>query len=69
METRLRMLLVVLAGLPEPVVDFRVRDSAGTVIRRFDLSYPAWKATGLPTYFDDEWRPHFPVHQPVRRSA
>lgn len=39
METRLR-LLIVLAGLPEPTVDFRVHDSFGKVIRRFDLSYP-----------------------------
>lgn len=129
METRLRMLLV-LAGLPEPVVDFRVRDSVGTVVRRFDLSYPIWKliveydgrhhaedpgqyesdiyrreeletwkwrvivitakgifrrpeetlrrvraalddrgATGLPTYFDDAWRAHFPVQQPVSRTS
>ena len=129
METRLRMLLV-LAGLPEPVVDFRVRDAAGSVIRRFDLSYPTWKliveydgrhhaedpgqyesdiyrreeletwkwrvivitakgifrrpeetlrrvraalddrgATGLPTYFDDAWRAHFPVQQPVSHTS
>jgi very-short-patch-repair endonuclease len=40
METRLRMLLV-LAGLPEPQVNFRVRDAHGDVIRRFDLCYPA----------------------------
>ncbi len=40
METRLRMLLV-LAGLPEPVVDHHVRDGGGTVVRRFDLCYPA----------------------------
>lgn len=39
METRLRMLLV-LAGLPEPVVNHKVRDEDGTVVRRFDLSYP-----------------------------
>ncbi|MER7073365.1 hypothetical protein [Terrabacter sp. NPDC000476] len=40
METRLR-LLIVLAGLPEPEVDHRVHDSDGTLLRRFDLSYPA----------------------------
>jgi very-short-patch-repair endonuclease len=40
METRLRMLIVV-AGLPEPVVNFKIRDERGRVIRRFDLSYPA----------------------------
>ena len=39
METRLRMLLV-LAGLPEPVVNLVVRDETGEVIRRYDLSYP-----------------------------
>lgn len=39
METRLRM-LIVLAGLPEPVVDHKVRDDQGSVRRRFDLSYP-----------------------------
>lgn len=39
METRVRM-LIVLAGLPEPVVNFKIRDDYGTVLRRFDLSYP-----------------------------
>lgn len=38
METRLRMLLV-LAGLPEPTVNFKVRDETGHVARRFDLTY------------------------------
>ena len=42
METRLRM-LIVLAGLPEPVVNHKLRDATGRVVRRFDLSYPAWK--------------------------
>jgi hypothetical protein len=40
METRLRMLLV-LAGLPEPVVDHRLPDERGRVRRRLDLSYPS----------------------------
>jgi very-short-patch-repair endonuclease len=40
METRLRMLLV-LAGLPEPVTNFKIRDEHGHVLRRLDLSYPA----------------------------
>jgi very-short-patch-repair endonuclease len=40
METRLRMLLV-LAGLPEPTVNHKVRDDQGRVTRRFDLSYPS----------------------------
>jgi hypothetical protein len=39
METRLRMLLV-LAGLPEPVVNHEVRDLEGVVIRRYDLAWP-----------------------------
>ncbi|MDN5896887.1 MAG: hypothetical protein L0H93_23055 [Nocardioides sp.] len=39
MESRLRMLLV-LAGLPEPTVDFRLYDEFGNVRRRIDLSYP-----------------------------
>jgi very-short-patch-repair endonuclease len=39
METRLRM-LIVLAGLPEPTVNFKLRRANGTVWRRFDLSYP-----------------------------
>lgn len=42
METRLRM-LIVLAGLPEPQVNFKVRDEYGSVLRRFDLSYPDLK--------------------------
>jgi hypothetical protein len=42
METRLRMLLV-LAGLPEPQVNLKVRDATGEVIRKYDLSYPAVK--------------------------
>jgi hypothetical protein len=40
MESRLRLLLV-LAGLPEPEVDHRIRDDYGNVRRRFDLSYPS----------------------------
>ena len=40
METRLRM-LIVLAGLPEPVVNHTLRDEHGRVTRRFDLSYPS----------------------------
>ena len=42
MESRLRMLLV-LAGLPEPVVNLIVRNADGSWRRRFDLSYPALK--------------------------
>lgn len=40
METRLRMLLV-LAGLPEPQVNLKIRDDDGDVLRKYDLSYPA----------------------------
>jgi very-short-patch-repair endonuclease len=42
METRLRMLLV-LAGLPEPVVDVREMNEDGTWRRRYDLCYPEFK--------------------------
>lgn len=42
METRLRM-LIVLAGLPEPVVNFVVRRADGRVRYRFDLCYPDLK--------------------------
>lgn len=40
MESRLRMLLV-LAGLPEPVVNHTEHDDRGWWVRRFDLSYPS----------------------------
>lgn len=39
METRLRMLLV-LAGLPEPQVNWELYDAFGVVLRRLDLAYP-----------------------------
>lgn len=42
MESRLRMLLV-LAGLPEPQVNFIVRHPDGSWRMRFDLCYPALK--------------------------
>ena len=42
METRLR-LLIVLAGLPEPVVNYRIWNEDGTWRRRFDLCYPGIK--------------------------
>jgi len=41
-ETRLRM-LIVLAGLPEPVVAFEVLDVSGRLLYQFDLSYPDLK--------------------------
>jgi very-short-patch-repair endonuclease len=42
METRLRM-LIVLAGLPEPEVNFKLYDEQGRVRRRLDLSYPGFR--------------------------
>lgn len=39
METRVR-LLFVLAGLPEPVVNFDIRDETGRTMYRIDLSFP-----------------------------
>lgn len=41
-ESRLRM-LIVLAGLPEPVVNHTEYDGRGWVSRRFDLSWPGKK--------------------------
>jgi hypothetical protein len=41
-ETRLRMLLV-LAGLPEPTVNFIIRNPDSSWRMRFDLSYPGFK--------------------------
>jgi hypothetical protein len=42
MESRLRMLMV-LAGLPEPVVDHRIRWPDGRVRWRLDLSFPDFR--------------------------
>lgn len=39
MESRLRLLLV-LAGLPEPIVNHVIRDAAGNWLFRLDLAYP-----------------------------
>jgi hypothetical protein len=39
MESRLRM-LIVLAGIPEPMVNESVHDVDGVPVRRFDLSWP-----------------------------
>ena len=36
-------MLLVLAGLPEPQVNLKVRDEVGEVVRKYDLSYPAVK--------------------------
>jgi hypothetical protein len=40
METGVRLLLVP-AGLPEPVVNLEIRDGAGVLLRRLDLAYPS----------------------------
>ncbi|WP_370328241.1 hypothetical protein [Euzebya sp.] len=42
METRLRLLLV-LAGLPEPVVAHELCDDDGRVVVRLDLCWPGWR--------------------------
>ena len=34
-------MLLVLAGLPEPQVNLKIRDEDGEVLRKYDLSYPA----------------------------
>ena len=43
-ESRTRM-LVVLAGLPEPVVNLVFRDHSGLVLRRADMGYPRAKVS------------------------
>lgn len=57
METRLRM-LIVLAGLPEPTVDFRIYDDRGRLRYRLDLSYPDLK---LAVEYDGRQHAHDPV--------
>lgn len=42
MESRLRM-LIVLAGLPEPEVNFEIHTDMGVLLHKLDLSYPALK--------------------------
>ena len=42
METRLR-LLIVFAGLPEPEINLKIYRRDGSVLYRFDLSYPRFK--------------------------
>ena len=41
-ETRLRLLLIR-SGLPRPVTQIPIRDSAGRVVRRIDMGWPEWK--------------------------
>ena len=63
-ETHLR-LLIVRAGLPEPVVNLDVHDSDGTWIHRPDLSWPRWRV-GM----DYDGGHHFSGSQArVRRDA
>jgi very-short-patch-repair endonuclease len=42
MESRLRMLMV-LAGLPEPTINHKIRWPGGSVRYRFDLSFPRYR--------------------------
>lgn len=49
-ETRTR-LLIVLAGLPEPVRQVRIRDETGAIRTRPDLAYPEWK---IAIYYDGD---------------
>ncbi|MEO9324293.1 DUF559 domain-containing protein [Nocardioides sp. C4-1] len=59
MESRLRM-LIVLAGLPEPVVNYRIYRDDGTWRRRFDLCYPSIKLIveydGLHHASPEQWQ-------------
>ena len=61
METRIR-LLIVLAGLPEPQVNFIVRHANGKWRWRFDLCYPEYKLIieydGRHHAYDDEQWSH-----------
>lgn len=41
-ETRVR-LLIVRAGLPEPEVNWTLRDANGHFVAELDLAYPAWR--------------------------
>lgn len=53
-ETRTR-LLIVLAGLPEPVAQFKIRDETGALRAKPDLAYPQWKVAIFydgDTHFD-----------------
>lgn len=50
-ESRVR-LLMVLAGLPEPVVDFRIRRADGSTEFRLDLCYPQVR---LAIEYDGRW--------------
>ncbi|GMM96292.1 hypothetical protein [Microbacterium sp. MTN4-26] len=43
-ETRLRLLLVR-AGLPEPEINWVLRDHRGVFVAELDLAYPRWKVT------------------------
>lgn len=68
METRLRM-LIVLAGLPAPQVNFILRHPDGSWWMRFDLCYPSLKLIieydgRQHAEDDDQW-----LHDLKRREA
>ncbi len=62
-ETALR-LLMVLAGLPEPEVDIRIRHADGTVRFRIELGYTGVK---LAVEYDGQW--HLAGDQPAKDAA
>lgn len=57
MESRLRM-LIVLTGLPEPEVNWSVRDEIGDPIRRYDL---CWRSSKIAVEYDG--RQHVEVQE------
>lgn len=63
METRLRLVLVR-AGLPHPVVQYEVRDAAGTFCGRVDLGYPQAR---LGVEYDGAWHAGQPAFVADRR--
>jgi hypothetical protein len=62
MESRLRMLFV-LAGLPEPTVNFEICDDQGNAIYRIDLSFPEKQLA-----FEFEGRQHVEVETQWERD-
>ena len=65
-ETRVR-LLMVLAGLPEPVVNHPIRRADGSVEYRLDLAFPEAR---LAIEYDGRWHdaPEQRVHDEARRQ-
>ncbi len=62
-ETALR-LLMVLAGLPEPEVDIRIRDADGAIRFRIELGY---EDVRLAIEYDGRW--HLDGEQPAKDAA